>query len=393
VTTSYEYNDDGIRVRQTVDDGSPVTTVYHIDPNNHTGYSQVLEQGVDDGDGELEVGEIDRTFTLGHDVIAQTAPSDGVTLPGGSTAGDPLYFLYDGHGSTRALLNLAILAPSDPAAAILQRFAYDAYGNPLGFATADALTALLYSGEQTDLTGLQYLRARYYNPANGRFNRLDPFAGNINDPVSLHKYLYTHGDPIQGIDPSGQFLAMLSISFSLGSLRQVVAATVAIGVLYKLTTILDHVAYGRLPTAAELATINSAIALVDGNTDVSIANKAKLISKEVIDFDEGSWAKTRPFASYEILLTDELLGFVDVEFIASTIIHETLHTFQAPIYSSSFWGEKAAYQLQSDFLKRIGISGTREEIQIRFPRTRPGYLKDLAQDFEKHGIHEPAITP
>ncbi len=50
---------------------------------------------------------------------------------------------------------------------------------------------------------MQYLRARYYNPASGSFNRLDPFAGNMQDPQSLHKYLYVHGDPIQGIDPTG----------------------------------------------------------------------------------------------------------------------------------------------------------------------------------------------
>jgi hypothetical protein len=50
---------------------------------------------------------------------------------------------------------------------------------------------------------MQYLRARYYNPASGTFNRLDPFAGRMQDPQALHKYLYVHGDPIQGIDPSG----------------------------------------------------------------------------------------------------------------------------------------------------------------------------------------------
>ena len=67
-----------------------------------------------------------------------------------------------------------------------------------------AATSILYSGEQTDASGLQYLRARYYDPATGRFNRLDPFAGNNSDPQSLHKYLYTTGDPINLIDPSGR---------------------------------------------------------------------------------------------------------------------------------------------------------------------------------------------
>jgi hypothetical protein len=42
-----------------------------------------------------------------------------------------------------------------------------------------------------------------YMPSTGRFDRLDPFAGNPNDPLSFHKYAFVHGDPIQGVDPSG----------------------------------------------------------------------------------------------------------------------------------------------------------------------------------------------
>ena len=65
---------------------------------------------------------------------------------------------------------------------------------------------MLYSGEQFD-TGLQqyYLRARYYNQNNGRFNQLDPFAGDNFDPQSLHKYAYVHADPVNRADPSGKW--------------------------------------------------------------------------------------------------------------------------------------------------------------------------------------------
>ncbi len=41
-------------------------------------------------------------------------------------------------------------------------------------------------------------------PTNGRFIGLDPFAGNMQDPQSLHKYAYVHGDPIMMSDPLGQ---------------------------------------------------------------------------------------------------------------------------------------------------------------------------------------------
>jgi hypothetical protein len=74
---------------------------------------------------------------------------------------------------------------------------------------------------------MQYLRARYYNPASGTFNRLDPFFGNLQDPQSLHKYLYVHGDPIQGIDPTG----WMSLSARLSIARISLAlATIGIGV-------------------------------------------------------------------------------------------------------------------------------------------------------------------
>ncbi|MDR2438266.1 MAG: RHS repeat-associated core domain-containing protein, partial [Planctomycetaceae bacterium] len=96
---------------------------------------------------------------------------------------------------------------------MLELYAFDAYGNAIGFDPSVALTEFLYSGEQFDSKiGQQYLRARYYNPANGRFNRLDPFFGNLNDPQSLHKYLYTHADPVNGIDPSGSMNVMVCVA-------------------------------------------------------------------------------------------------------------------------------------------------------------------------------------
>ena len=73
-------------------------------------------------------------------------------------------------------------------------------------AAENADTSLLYAGEQYDSDLSQYyLRARYYNPWSGSFNRMDPFAGSQSDPQSLHKYLYCHNNPINAIDPSGRF--------------------------------------------------------------------------------------------------------------------------------------------------------------------------------------------
>lgn len=86
---------------------------------------------------------------------------------------------------------------------------HDSYA--VSVAATARLSSLGYSGEHFDAKAQQqYLRARFYNPANGRFNRLDPFAGNMQDPQSLHKYTYVHGDPIQGIDPTGEFVGSIA---------------------------------------------------------------------------------------------------------------------------------------------------------------------------------------
>jgi RHS repeat-associated protein len=37
--------------------------------------------------------------------------------------------------------------------------------------------SFLFAGEQTDPSGLYYLRARYYDPLTGRFTQMDPFPG------------------------------------------------------------------------------------------------------------------------------------------------------------------------------------------------------------------------
>jgi len=64
-----------------------------------------------------------------------------------------------------------------------------------------------YRGEQYDPDlGLYYLRARYYNPATGRFMSRDPWSGNQFDAKTLHKYLYVGSNPVNFVDPSGRDL-------------------------------------------------------------------------------------------------------------------------------------------------------------------------------------------
>jgi hypothetical protein len=49
---------------------------------------------------------------------------------------------------------------------------------------------------------------------------LDPFFGKLRDPLSLHKYLYAHAEPVSHVDPSGKFVS-LSIASLFSSLPRV----------------------------------------------------------------------------------------------------------------------------------------------------------------------------
>jgi len=225
----YEYNDEGIRVKSHSYDilwneslDNEKTAVHLTDSYNHTGYSQTLEEETEtidyiSGVPQTPVTQV-RTYFIGDDCLAH------------KTNGNTQYLLYDGHGSTR---QLATYSGSDVSSN--QNFSYDGYGvflqsRDLTESTVRVLeqpTSLLYAGEHFDFNAQQYYnRARWYNPLIGLFNQVDPYAGNLHDPQSLHKYLYCHANPVNGIDPSGQFFTAIGI---LTTITIVIRITALVG--------------------------------------------------------------------------------------------------------------------------------------------------------------------
>jgi RHS repeat-associated protein len=73
---------------------------------------------------------------------------------------------------------------------------FDPYGNPY-MSTGTGDSAYGYGGEQTDHNGLVFLRARYYNPSQGRFLNTDPSRQERNP------HQYAGSNPILHTDPSG----------------------------------------------------------------------------------------------------------------------------------------------------------------------------------------------
>ncbi len=385
-TLDYTYDDQGIRVSVTEkidgnDDGdlldpedSTTTTDNVIDANNPTGYAQVLEEK--DGSGNVTM-----SYTLGHDVIAQQSPS--------VESGDTLFLLYDGHGSTRALLN------SSGAIVTGQVFHYDAYGNAVGFDAASALTTILYCGEHFDVaTDQLYLRTRYYDAAMGRFNRFDDFTGDPGAPQSLHKYAYAHDDPITYNDPSGQFVGGL-----VGMLGSVMRGMVNYGVPAAIGAsflrLVEFAIYGNgggPPSWREQRRIEDADRVIAATPHFEgYAWRRQSTNTLVFEGGPHKWGQAFHL-SRTVLLSKKLLQEVDTPFLASTIVHEIHHTYQAPFYKGLPAGEAAAYQAQSDFLRAMGIHGHVQSMYRAYPNTRDAYFNDLSKAFEDFNVHDPAIV-
>jgi RHS repeat-associated protein len=123
-------------------------------------------------------------YVIGSDVLAQAVGTN-----------DPNYLLCDGQSSVRQLTDSEGEVLDVQPGQLSQSHYYDAYGNYIDWSDEPA-SNLRYTGQYFDTDAQQYyLRARWYNPSNGLFNRVDDYSGNYSDPQSLHKYLYCHAKP------------------------------------------------------------------------------------------------------------------------------------------------------------------------------------------------------
>ena len=106
------------------------------------------------------------------------------------------WYLTDRLGSVRVL--------TDATGAVIDRINYDGFGNILAETNPSASDRYLWTGREFDrVTGLQYNRARYYDPTTGRWTTEDPI-GFASGEANL--YRYAGNDPTNATDPVGHEL-------------------------------------------------------------------------------------------------------------------------------------------------------------------------------------------
>lgn len=181
----YIYDALGRRVIQIMDPAGTVSTnIYFYD------HSRIIEQ--QDGAGSVQA-----TYTYGVYV------DDTLTMDRG---GQTYYYHRNALWSPGAL--------TDATGAVVERYAYDAYGqvvilnagfsplatNSWGTQHSAVGNEFLFTGRQLDEeTGLYHYRARFYDPEKGRFLQRDPRG----DLCDVNLYLYVQDNPICYTDPTG----------------------------------------------------------------------------------------------------------------------------------------------------------------------------------------------
>jgi RHS repeat-associated protein len=161
---AFTYSGLGDRLRQTVG-GTPTTYVLDLD----AGLTQVLADGTN-------------FYLYGIDRIGE------------KQAGGWRYHVPDGLGSVRQLV--------DASGVVSLARGYRPFGDPLTTVGSGA-TTYGFAGEQRDATGLVFLRARFYAPAQGRFLTRDVWEGDPQSPMSYNAWGYAGNNPILSTDPTG----------------------------------------------------------------------------------------------------------------------------------------------------------------------------------------------
>jgi RHS repeat-associated protein len=166
---AYEYDVDDQRVRKSV---NGVVENYYLDGN------QIAF--VTDGGGN-------RTFhylygTNIDSVLAQDTPTGMV------------WSLSDRLGTVDAL--------TDASGVVVDKRSFDSFGRILSETNPSVSFRYGYTGRERDLeSGLDYYRARYYDPAVGRFISVDPMGFGAGD---TNLYRYVGNSSTNAIDPSGE---------------------------------------------------------------------------------------------------------------------------------------------------------------------------------------------
>ena len=178
IAESYQYDDQGRRIQKT--SGATTTSYLYDGEDIHAEWAGSIS------------GMPATVYVQGAGIDEPLLRLTGAT---NSPAATEAAYLQDGLGSVVGTASVTGTLTAN------QRF--DAWGNKTS--SSGTTPTYGYTGRESDATGLEFYRARYYHPGLGRFASRDPMG--MADSVS--PYAYVTNNPVNLIDPMG-LLAQLA---------------------------------------------------------------------------------------------------------------------------------------------------------------------------------------
>jgi RHS repeat-associated protein len=191
---AFDYNHDRMRVKR-ISGGTGRETRYFYDED-----SVLVEY-----DGGAATRPVVHKYDYGYELLSMTQvePDNG--------SREHQFYLTDVLMST---VNLTTdVDPDTGLAASSHSYSYDAWGKVRSQVGASE-NPRQYTGHYRDLdltsqgiilggTGLHYFGVRYYDDETSRFLAQDPYLGQQDAPLSLHRYLYAYANPLRYVDLTG----------------------------------------------------------------------------------------------------------------------------------------------------------------------------------------------
>jgi RHS repeat-associated protein len=285
--------------------------------------------------------------------------------------------------------------------AISDTYDYDAYGT-LVDSTGSTPNHYRFTGEQWDQDlGMYSLRARYYNPQIGRFWTMDTYEGRNTEPLSLHKYFYCSGNPVNCSDPlgKGETLTTLLASTYVRAILAAAVLTVSIEGTY---TVQNHL-WGDKLDGKEQQKLQQARRELLNRKDrspkdlspyINTALSAKVkVSSNLRAGGAGAWGATSLYGQVAggVIHLDKESFSLDNRLLALLLVHEAVHVSQW--VPSNAYAEPAAYQAESDLLRGWDLTAaSMADARLIFPGEKDyEFLDDLVDMFDTYHTKNPAI--
>ena len=173
---------------QTITQGGSQTPFDYADAGQS---ERILKNSLEFTDNLLGLGTQDSTHGNNPTFFTRN-PDTGEALAMRVSGDQNYYFVSNSRRS--------VIALTDAQGTRLTRYRYTPYGKPIGSPPPPS-EPIRFQGAYLDTeTGLYAMRARYYDPAVGRFTQADPIS-------AYPSYAFAGEDPITNRDPSGLLLA------------------------------------------------------------------------------------------------------------------------------------------------------------------------------------------